>query len=33
MENVDEETLLVVVDTHKVNYVDAPELLKKSKKL
>ena len=33
MENVDEETLLVVVDTHKVNYVDAPELLKEVKKI
>ena len=32
MENVDEDTLLVVVDTHKVNYVDAPELLKEVKK-
>lgn len=33
MENVDEDTLLVVVDTHKVNYVDAPELLKEVKKI
>ena len=29
IENVDEDTLLVVVDTHKTNYVDAPELLDK----
>ena len=33
MENVDEDTLLVVVDTHTVNYVDAPELLKEVKKI
>ena len=33
LENVDEETLLVVVDTHKINYVDAPELLEKCKKI
>ena len=33
MENADEDTLLVVVDTHKVNYVDAPELLKEVKKI
>ena len=33
MENVDEDTLLVVVDTHKVNYVDVPELLKEVKKI
>ena len=29
IENVDEDTLLVVVDTHKTTYVDAPELLDK----
>ena len=29
LENIDEETLLVVVDTHKTNYVDAPELLER----
>ena len=29
LENIDEDTLLVVVDTHKTNYVDAPELLDK----
>ena len=33
LENVDEDTLLVVVDTHKVNYVDSPELLDKAKKI
>ena len=33
MENIDEDTLLVVVDTNKVNYVDAPELLEKAKKI
>ena len=33
LENIDEETLLVVVDTHKINYVDAPELLSKAKKI
>ena len=33
LENVDEDTLLVVVDTHKINYVDSPELLEKAKKI
>ena len=33
IENVDEDTLLVVVDTHKVNYVDSPELLEKVPKI
>lgn len=33
IENVDEDTLLVVVDTHKVNYVDSPELLEKVTKI
>lgn len=33
LENIDEETLLVVVDTHKINYVEAPELLNKAKKI
>ncbi len=33
LENIDEDTLLVIVDTHKVNYVDAPELLNKTKKI
>lgn len=32
-ENIDENTLLVIVDTHKVNYVEAPELLKKTEKI
>ena len=30
---VDEETLLVVVDTHKTNYVEVPELLEKTNKI
>lgn len=29
LENVDKDTLLVVVDTHKLNYVEAPELIDK----
>ena len=33
LENIDEDTLVVVVDTHKINYVDAPELLEKAKKI
>lgn len=33
LENIDEDTLLVVVDTHKVNYVEVPELLEKTKKI
>lgn len=33
LENVDEETLLVVVDTHKLNYIESPELLEKVKKV
>ena len=33
LENIDEDTLLVVVDTHKINYVDTPELLDKAKKI
>lgn len=33
LENIDEDTLLVVVDTHKINYVDTPELLEKAKKI
>ena len=32
-ENIDEDTLLVVVDTHKTNYVESPEVLKKAKKI
>mgnify|MGYP005769730099 FL=1 len=33
IENVDEDTLLVIVDTNKINYVEAPELLDKTKKI
>ena len=33
LENIDEETLLVIVDTHKANYVLAPELLEKTEKI
>ena len=33
MENVDEDTLLVVVDTHKMNYVESPELIDKVKEV
>ena len=33
IENIDEETLLVIVDTHKENYVQVPELLEKTKKV
>lgn len=33
LENIDEETLLVVVDTHKLNYVECPELIEKVKEL
>lgn len=32
-ENIDEDTLLVVVDTHKVNYVESQEALKKANKI
>ncbi len=32
-ENVDKETLIVIVDTHKNNYVEAPELLKRTDKV
>ncbi len=32
-ENIDEDTLLVVVDTHKINYVESEEVLKKTKKI
>lgn len=32
-ENIDKETLIVVVDTHKTTYVEAPELLKKTNKI
>lgn len=33
LENVDEDTLLVVVDTHKTNYVESEELLDKVKEI
>ena len=33
LENIDEETLLVVVDTHNINYVDDPELLDKTENI
>ena len=32
-ENVDEDTLLIIVDTNKVNYIEAPNLLEKTKKI
>ena len=33
LENVDEDTLLVIVDTHKINYVESPELFHKVKEI
>ena len=33
LENIDEDTVLVIVDTHKINYVDSPEILNKAKKI
>ena len=33
LENVDEDTLLVITDTHKTTYVDSPELLEKVPKI
>ena len=33
LENIDEDTLLVVVDTHKINYVDSPEILDRANKV
>jgi c-di-AMP phosphodiesterase-like protein len=33
MENIDSNTLLVVVDTHKIHYVESPELLTKTQKI
>lgn len=33
LENIDDNTLLVIVDTHKVNYVDSPEVLEKAKEI
>lgn len=32
-ENIDKDTLLVIVDTHKATYVEAPEILKKTDKI
>lgn len=32
-ENIDDDTLLVVVDTHKINYVESEEVLKKANKI
>ena len=32
-ENIDDDTLLVVVDTHKVNYVESEEILQKANKI
>ena len=32
-ENIDEDTLLVIVDTHKINYVESEEVLKKANKI
>ena len=32
-ENIDNETLVVIVDTHKTTYVEAPELLKRTNKI
>lgn len=32
-ENIDEDTLLVVVDTHKITYVESEEVLKKASKI
>lgn len=32
-ENIDGDTLLVIVDTNKINYVEAPELIDKTKKV
>ncbi len=32
-ENIDEDTLLVIVDTHKSNYVESQEVLKKANKI
>lgn len=33
LENVDEDTLVIVVDTHKRNFVESPELLRKCEKI
>ena len=33
LETIDDETLLIIVDTHKKNYVEVPELLEKTKNI
>ena len=33
LENIDEDTLLVIVDTHKINYVESEELVEKIEKI
>ncbi len=33
LENIDEDTLLVIVDTHKLNYVEVPEIIEKVSKI
>ena len=33
LENIDEDTLLVIVDTHKLGYVESDELVEKTKKI
>ena len=33
IENINQDTLLVIVDTNKINYVEAPELLDKTEKI
>ena len=33
LENIDEDTVLIIVDTHKRNFVEAPELLDKCQKI
>ena len=33
LENVDEDTLVIIVDTHRRNYVDSPEILEKTKNI
>ncbi len=33
LEKINEDTLLIIVDTHKIDYVEAPELLEKTNKI
>lgn len=33
LENIDEDTLLIIVDTHKKSYVESPEILEKANKV